>query len=48
MRVLTRNRSCKISGSKSNSLDTKGVKKDKVDIGTKNAYTGKKGHGTYR
>ena len=41
MGVLTIKGSCKISGSKSNLLDTKGVTKDKVDLGSNNAYTGK-------
>ena len=42
MGVQTRNGLCKISGSKSNLLTTKGVKKDKVDPGSNNAYIGKK------
>ena len=40
MRLLTGKGSCKISGSKSNLLATKGVTKDKVDPGSNNAYTG--------
>ena len=41
MGVLTRKGSRKISGSKSNLLATRGVKKDKVDPRSNNAYTGK-------
>ena len=41
MGVLTIKGSCKISGSKSNFLDTKEVTKYKVDPVSTNAYTGK-------
>ena len=41
MGVLTRKGSCKITGSKSNLLATKGVTKEKVDPGSDNAYRGK-------
>ena len=41
MGVLTTKGSSKILGSKSNSLATKGVTKDKVYTRSNNAYTGK-------
>ena len=46
--VLSRQGPCKMSGSKSNLLDTKGVTKDNVDPGSNNAYTGKKRQASYQ